>query len=146
MERAGFPVVICQDIDAWLKTHVAFIIAVAGALYLAQGDNYRLAKMPEVLTLMVRAVGEGFRALRAQGIKVTPLKLRVLFLWLPPIVATMYWKRYLGSERGKFTMARHVRVAVDEMNELANEWRNSQSRSLVKTPAMDRLSSSIDQY
>jgi hypothetical protein len=35
-------VVISHNIDAWLKTHAAFIIAIAGALFLAQGgDNYR---------------------------------------------------------------------------------------------------------
>jgi 2-dehydropantoate 2-reductase len=146
MERAGFPVVISHDVDALLKTHVAFIIAVAGALYLAKGDNYRLAKMPEVLTLMVTAVAEGFRALQVQRIKVTPFKLRVLFLWLPPIVAMMYWKRYLDSARGECTMARHARVAVDEMKELANEWRVLQSRSPVKTPALDQLCASIDQH
>jgi 2-dehydropantoate 2-reductase len=94
MEQAGFRVVISGNIDAWLKTHAAFIIAIAGALYLAQGDNYRLAKMPEGVTLMVRAVREAFCALQAQGIPVTPIKPRVLFLWLPPIVATMYWKRF----------------------------------------------------
>jgi hypothetical protein len=56
--------------------------------------------MPEGVTLMVRAVREAFCALQAQGIPVTPLKLRVLFLWLPPIVATMYWKRFLGRSAG----------------------------------------------
>jgi hypothetical protein len=66
------------------------------------------------------AVREAFCALQAQGIPVTQLRLKVLFRWLPPIVATRYWKRYLGSERGEYTMARHARVAVDEMKELAN--------------------------
>lgn len=146
MEQAGFLVVISHNIDAWLKTRVVFIIAIAGALYLAQGDNYRLARMPEVLALMVGAVREGFRALQAQGIPVTPLKLRVLFLWLPPIAATMYWKRYLGSESGEHTIARHARIAVDEMKEVANEWRDLQRTASAKTPALDRLCSSIDQY
>ena len=76
----------------------------------------------------------------------TQLRLKVLFLWLPPIVATRYWKRYLGSERGEYTMARHARVAVDEMKELANEWGDLQRSTSVKRPAFDRLRSSIDQY
>jgi hypothetical protein len=92
------------------------------------------------------AVREAFCALQAQGIPVTQLRLKVLFLWLPPIVATRYWKRYLGSERGEYTMARHARVAVDEMKELANDWGDLQRSTSVKRPAFDRLRSSIDQY
>ena len=146
MQQAGFPVIISGNIDAWLKTHAVFIIAVAGALYLAQGDSYRLAKMPGVIMLMVRAVREGFRALQGQGIPVTPLKLRALFLWLPPMVAAMYWKRYLGAQRGEPTLARHVRAAADEMKELASEWRDLQRPGSAETPALDRLCSSIDRY
>ena len=33
-EKAGFPTVISRQMDAWLKTHVAFITSVAGALYI----------------------------------------------------------------------------------------------------------------
>ncbi len=146
MQHAGFPVVISRNIDAWLKTHVVFIIAVAGALYLADGDNYQLARMPDAISMMLRAIRQGFRALQAQGIPVTPLKLRALFLWLPPIVAAMYWKRYLGSERGELTIARHARVAADEMKELANEWRDLQRKGPAKTPALDCLCSAIDRY
>jgi hypothetical protein len=43
-------------------------------------------------------------------------------------------------------MARHARVAVDEMKELANEWRDLQRSTSVKTPALDRLRLSIEQY
>ncbi len=32
LERAGFPASICANMDAWLKTHVAKMLATAGAL------------------------------------------------------------------------------------------------------------------
>jgi hypothetical protein len=43
-------------------------------------------------------------------------------------------------------LAINSNVAVDEMKELANEWRDLQRSTSVKTPALDRLRSSIDQY
>jgi 2-dehydropantoate 2-reductase len=143
LQQAGFPVAISGNIDAWLKTHVVFIIAIAGALCLAGGDSLQLARTPDLLSLMVSGVREGFRELRAQSIPVIPLKLRALFLWFPPFVPVMYWKRYLGSERGELTIARHVRAAPDEMKELVNEWRDLQGRHPAKTPALDRLCSAI---
>jgi 2-dehydropantoate 2-reductase len=87
--RAGLPVSISRDVDAWLKTHAAFVTSIAGALYLAGGDNYRLAKMPEGIPTMVRAVREGFKVIRAHNRSVTPLKLAVLFEWLPSAVPVM---------------------------------------------------------
>jgi 2-dehydropantoate 2-reductase len=141
--RAGFPVAISQHIDAWLKAHVVFIISVVGALYLAGGDSYRLANTPNAVRLMVQSIREGFQELQRQGIPITPIKIRVLFLWLPSILAVMYWKRYLGSERGDQTIARHARAAVDKMKELVNEWRELHPAS-GRTPALDRLCSAID--
>jgi 2-dehydropantoate 2-reductase len=144
IEQAGFPVVVSRNIDAWLKTHAVFIIAIAGALYLAQGDCARLANTSILVSLMLHAIREGFRALRTQSIPVTPLKLRALFLWLPPGIPAIYWQRYLASDRGELTIARHVRSAPDEMKELVNEWRNLQRNSEAKTPSLDTLCSAID--
>jgi 2-dehydropantoate 2-reductase len=96
-EKAGFPTVISRQMDGWLKTHVAFITAVAGALYMVDCDNYALAKKPDGVPLMARGVREGFRVLRKLGVTVTPLKLRVLFEWLPFSVPVAYWRNYLNS-------------------------------------------------
>lgn len=52
LQQAGFPVAISGNIDAWLKTHVVFIIAIAGALCLAGGDSLQLARVSDLLSLM----------------------------------------------------------------------------------------------
>jgi 2-dehydropantoate 2-reductase len=53
-ESAGLPVTFNPNMDAWLKTHVALILSIGGALYMAGGDNYRLARTRDALVLMVR--------------------------------------------------------------------------------------------
>lgn len=145
IEKAGFSVVCTSSIDAWLKTHAAFIISIVGALYITGGDSYKLARMPDTIRLMVRSIREGFQELQRQGITITPFKLLVLFLWLPSIVAVMYWRGYLGSERGDQTIARHARAAVDEMKELVEELRDLDVAGAGRTPALDRLCLAIDQ-
>jgi 2-dehydropantoate 2-reductase len=144
IKRAGFPVSISRHIDAWLKTHVVFIISVVGALYLAGGDSWHLAKMPQTVRLMVRSIREGFRELERHRVPITPIKFRILFLWLPSTVAMTYWTKYLGSERGEQTIARHARAAVDEMKELVKEWRDLRATGTGRTPTLDQMCTAID--
>jgi 2-dehydropantoate 2-reductase len=77
-QDAGLPVAICDNMDAWLKTHVALVSPMANAIYLAGGSNYRLARTRDGVVLMVRAVKEGLRVLRALNIPLTPARYRVL--------------------------------------------------------------------
>jgi 2-dehydropantoate 2-reductase len=53
-QSAGIPVVACANMDAWLKTHAALILPIAGALYLAGGDMLHLADDRAALAWMVR--------------------------------------------------------------------------------------------
>lgn len=144
--KAGFPVSISLNTDAWLKTHVAFVTSIAGALYLAGGDNYRLAKIPDGVPLMVRAVREGFKVIRAHNLPVTPFKLAVLFESLPFAIPVAYWRRYLDTPMGDYFLARHARAAGDEMKQLADEFRNLMKTTSVPTPSLNQLYRCIDEY
>jgi len=53
-QSVGIPVVSCANMDAWLKTHAALILPIAGALYLAGGDTLHLANDRTALAWMVR--------------------------------------------------------------------------------------------
>ena len=86
LEEAGFPVSITHNMDAWLKTHVALVSPIANAIYLADGDNYRLAKTRDGVVLMVRAIREGLKVLKASGIPITPAKYRYVNLVPEPIL------------------------------------------------------------
>ncbi len=146
LQRAGFAVSVSFNMDAWLKTHVALVTAIAGALYAYGCDPCQLARSPDGVPLMVQGVREGFRGLQALGLPVLPFKLRVLFQWLPLAVPVVYWRRYLNSRMGEYALARHTRVAGDELKQLTDEFRVLKLTAGEPTPALDQLYGHIDQH
>ena len=143
---AGFPPSISRNVDAWLKTHAALVASIAGAIYWAGGDNYRLAGMPAVVRTMVQGVREAFEVIHAHHLSVTPAKLAVLFQWLPSAAPIAYWRRYLDSPKGEYFFTRHMRAAGDEMKQLADEFRALANKTSVNTPALSQLFEHIDEY
>ena len=141
-KAAGFPVETCKDMDAWLKTHVVKVSPVANALCMVGGDNHRLARRRDVLALMVRALREGFRVLRALDIPILPSKLKIVE-WLPEPALIFLMRLMVDTKEAEITMAGHVKVARDEMKQLADEFRALARATSVPTPAMDRLYSYI---
>ncbi|MDQ6601510.1 MAG: ketopantoate reductase family protein [Chloroflexota bacterium] len=146
LRGAGFRVAISRDMDAWLKTHAVLIAAVSGALYLADGDNTRLARTPDTVALFAHAVREGFGALRALGLPPPPRSLRAIFGWLPNRITVAYWRLLLGSPRGEAYFAWHTRTAWEEGKALAREVRALVRTSGHATPALDQLCTAIDAY
>jgi len=146
LQRAGFAVSVSSNMDAWLKTHVALVTAIAGALYAHGCDPSRLARSPDGVPRMVQGVREGFRVLEALGLPVLPFKLKVLFEWLPFAVPVAYWRRYLDSPTGEYALARHTRAAGDELKQLAGEFRVLRLAAGKPTAVLDELYAQIDQY
>lgn len=146
LRGARFRVAISRDMDAWLKAHAVLVTAVSGALYLAGGDNERLARTPDAVALFASGVREGFGALRALGLSPPPRSLRAIFGWLPNRITIAYWRRLFGSSRGEAYFAWHARTAWEEGNALASEVRALVRSSGRATPALDRLCAAIDDY
>ena len=134
---AGFPVAISSQMDAWLKTHVAEVSPMANALYMAGGDNYRLARTRDAIVLMIRAIREGYRVLRETGIPITPNKHKLLQLIPEPILVALM-RRIFKSEK-MADLIGHAHAARDEMVQIAKEFKALGQNASVTTPAMDRL-------
>ena len=137
LQQAGFPTAFSTNIDAWLKTHAAGVVPIAGAMYFA-GDNYKLARSTEGLYLMVRAFREGVKALERLGIPVVPAKYRVL-KWMPIWLLAPLLRRSFGTKRVELLMWRHADHARGEMELLAADVRSLMRKGGVPTPAFDRL-------
>jgi len=137
-ERTSRPIKVERDIDAWLKTHAAVVVPLAHAVYLAGGDVYRLARTRDGLVLAVRAVRECFRAMRAQGVAVTPGWFRALE-WVPEPALVAILGRVLRSRRAEFGLAGHANVARDEMRHLAGELEELIRPANTPTAALDHL-------
>lgn len=138
-ETAGIPVDLTNDIDGWLKYHVALVSPLANALYKHECDNYALAKDKETLRMMVRAAKEGGKVLKSLGyIKRQPFAFN-LFYWLPEMMSVRAIQKLLSSKFAEVAFAMHARVAQDEMRELANEFQSLIDKALMKTPNINQL-------
>jgi 2-dehydropantoate 2-reductase len=143
LQSARFAVSFSDNMDAWLKTHVAVVSPLANAVYMAGGDNYRLARTRDGLVLCIRAVREGFRVLRTLNIPITPGMLRILE-WLPePLLVAVLHRRF-PTRQVELAVARHANAARDEMQQLADEFRVLAEAASIPTPAIDRLRVYID--
>jgi len=140
---AGFPIAMSRTMDAWLKTHVAVVSPIANALYLAGGDNYRLSRTRDGLVLLIRAVLEGFRVLRAHGIPITPPKYRALARLPEPLLVALL-QRGFATERAPVALAGHANAARDEMQCLADELHALARATSIPTPAIDSLATYLD--
>ncbi len=143
MRGAGFPAAIEPDMDAWLKTHVAWISPLANALYMAGGDSRRLARTRDGVVLMVRAIREGFQVLRELGYPITPARLR-LFAWAPEPLLVGGWQRLLATRWAEVAIAGHANAARDEMRRLADEFEALAREASTPTPAIDCLAMYAD--
>jgi len=141
-ESAGFPVTISPNMDAWLKTHVAFILPIGGALRMAGSDNYRLARTRDAVVLMVRAMHESFRVLRALGIPITPSSLKI-FEWIPEPILIPLIQRKLNTKDVEAAFG-HANAMRDEGKLLWNEFGALARSASVPTPTWDRLRTYTD--
>ena len=140
--NAGLRVARVRDMDAWLRRHAVFVTAIAGALYESGGKASSLAADRERVSTFILAVREGWSALDRRGVRAAPLALRTIFCWLPLRYAVAYWRRLLGSARGEFYFARHVRHAPAEMAALTSDVREFLDE--VPAPHLARLYAAID--
>ncbi len=143
LRSAGFPVSVSGCIDAWLKTHAAIVVPLAGAIYGAAGDMGRLVGTPDLLILTVRAIRENLAGLRAGGVRVSPWGYQRLFA-LPDSALIGFLARRLDTEAARLMLARHALTARAEMAMLAAELREMATTAGVETPSLDRLATYAD--
>jgi 2-dehydropantoate 2-reductase len=136
---SGFPVRIATDAEAWLTAHAAFIVPIAFALYRTDVEPRRLAGDDALLTTMVRATRQAFRALQAVGNTEIPRNLRALYLLMPERFAVRYWRNTLAGPRGELWFAAHTRTAPEEMGSLADALRSAVDRSGRRAPDLEIL-------
>ena len=139
---AGFPTAMTSNMDAWQKTHVAWISPLANALYRVNCDNHVLARSPDVVRLAIEAVREGFNVLRALGIPITPAKLR-MWEWIPESLLDRSLMLWANTNHFRTVAVEHTAAAADEMYQIAEEFRTLAVSASVATPAIDELRSFI---
>lgn len=121
LKSGGFPVSICDNMDAWQKSHLAMVIPMANAIYFDGGNNYTTAKNKEAIHNMSLALKENFNFLKNSGIAVTPPKLNVFRLcpvWLLySILKLMYNTKFCET-----LISNHALNAKHEMDLLNHDF------------------------
>jgi 2-dehydropantoate 2-reductase len=146
LRAAGFAVALSPNMDAWLKTHAVFVTAIAGAIYEAGGTCAALISQPGGIARLVRAVRQGFRALRTRGVPIAPVKLDLLFCWLPLPIPVAYWRRYLAQPAAELIFARHARAAPAEMLELVKQLSELVQISVASAPDLSREWAAVERH
>ena len=122
LREAGFPTALSRNMDAWLKTHVAVVSPIADAFYAAGNDLKALGHSKPRVIALLHTIRQAFAALRAQGIPVTPARLRGLeFLPDGLLVRACQWA--LCTSYAELIVARHATVAREEMTALSGQLR-----------------------
>lgn len=129
--KAGFDPTKSNNMDAWQKTHVAFVIPIANALYQFQSNNYELARSRKVIRKMILATREGFKALYDNEIKVEPKKLR--YYYLPLWLLTTIFQIFFKTKIAEYSMSKHTIVAKQEIEALENQFLNLYNTSSFKS-------------
>jgi 2-dehydropantoate 2-reductase len=139
LRSAGFAVDTTADMDGWLKTHAVFIAATCASINSCGGDAVKLAADRARVTTMIRAAGEGFRALASQGVAVQPRPLKMIFTMVPRVFAVRYWQGQLRGTLGTVALAPHSAMTKD--TELPVLYRDVQKMvaGMVPTPHLDAL-------
>ena len=143
-EAANLPVIFTDNIDAWLKYHIALVSPLANGIYYANGDNYRLAKDRNGIKLIIQSIKEGFKALKNLNIPIYPDYLEKLDRY-PRFLQIFFLKKILGSEKGELAIRDHAMAAINEMRQIAYEFQEIIKNSSVPTPSINKLYEYIPQ-
>jgi 2-dehydropantoate 2-reductase len=135
---------IRTDMDAWLRTHIAFLIlSMAPALYMCGTDNYRMSRTRDALVLTIRAIRESFQVLRALHIPITPLSLKIMTM-LPEPFLVYYLGRMMSNPLMEVAMVKHAESVRDDIKVPANEFLKAARKTKVPIPAIETLFPHLD--
>jgi 2-dehydropantoate 2-reductase len=137
LKSIGYNVVLCSNIDAWLKTHAALVAPLAGALTLAGGDNFSMARDRKNVRLAAKGIRESLHILQSKNIPLIPSAAK-LYIRLPEFLLVFLMQRLLARKGVGYAFA-HADKAAPEMALLIAELLTLGRGTNVSTPALARM-------
>ena len=138
-KKAGFSVGLNSEMQAWLKTHAIVDACVLAAVMMTEGTSAQLARTCKQVVMMVQAIHEGLQALQAQNIPITPLSMKVLFLWLPRWFTVILWQYILRTPISALGIDPHLDTSLGEIRHMAKDIMAHLQTSPRSTPTLSRL-------
>ncbi len=123
VSRLGFSVERYDQIMAWHLCHVALILPLAGVYYRHDGVLDTCAADTPLLRSAIRALRQGLRSVRRNGLPILPRSLRIAAS-APAWLGAAKMSRLLRSRFGAIALAGHAQAARAEMRALAAHFLN----------------------
>ncbi len=138
LKKAGIDVAFSANIDSWKRYHVALAMPFGCAMYMNESCNIKLSKNREDVVKCLQGIREAFTVLRKLGYPVEPPKLRWVFA-LPDFILAPLFQQVLKTKIADIGMARHLRNAREEMDQLEKEFLMLVEKSGLAAPVLDQL-------
>ncbi len=137
-KAAGFPADLSSNIVSWKKYHVALAMPFASAMYINGSCNVALSYNRGDTRKCLQGIREAFAVLTELGYPVEPPKLKWVFA-IPDFILTPLFQRVLRSKIADIGMARHLRNAQEEMDQLNKEFHALIEKAGIETPVINEL-------
>ncbi len=137
MNKAGIPVELSENIDAWLKSHAMLISPMAIGYYINDCDRQNLLKSKHTIKMMSKGIKEGISALKKLNIPILPKNLGIIRM-LPLFLLNNKYKSMLNSKFFDIAFG-HAKASQDEMELLFNECYEIIQKSGIKSSGYDTL-------
>jgi len=134
----GYQAEIRKDIDAWLKTQVAFLIpTLVPAFYACNTDPEHFAATRDAQVLMKRALHESLQAMKNAGIPITPPAFEMMDRIPEPLFVLALGKMATTPIFGN--AVEHFKDSADEIEYLTDEFYTMIQPGNTPTPTVDQL-------
>lgn len=128
----------CENMDAWLKCHLVFIMPLVFACYYANGDLRKIAGDRVMLNRLIDCMDEGYQIVEACGYPITPAgdddfvrKTRGKCYWFLKLMA--------ATPIGKLACSDHAMAAKHEMIRLKDDFGALKRKAAIATPVWDAM-------
>lgn len=109
--------------DAWQKTHLAVVTALANGIYQDGGDNYSTAKNKKAVHSIVDSLKSNLQQLKENQIPITPKKIELILIAPSSILCKMISSLY-SSKFAETLIYQHANKARNEMSLLDSDFQD----------------------
>jgi 2-dehydropantoate 2-reductase len=142
LKRTGKPAEIRRDMDAWLVSHIPFLLTYFG-MFAADLDLARYTRTRDAILLGVRACAEALRAQKAAGIPIRPAVFYAL-AWMPEPLTIFLLRVGASTKAGEFG-SEELRGAGrrEDLARLIEEYRGRVDPGGMATPTVGRIAAHV---
>ncbi|MGW4248924.1 ketopantoate reductase family protein [Nocardia sp. NPDC004722] len=119
-DGAGIPTVVDPDIDAWLKTHAAYMAPIMAMGYVPAPRRFGSRLRWADARALAAAIRAGFAAVRGNDVRLTPANMRFLDRLPAPLLTALLWTVF-WSPMAKRSLSSHSGAAPGEVAMLLAE-------------------------